>query len=109
MRDRARAIRAQVKLDLRGGAVYDWQGSMEKGRTTAENAVAVSREAGDPIGVAEALLGLGACDLRDPLPQRRRIALANEALTLAREAGDERMEAFALQEIALSVPPEEST
>jgi tetratricopeptide (TPR) repeat protein len=105
--DRARALRAQVNLDLTAGSLYDWQGSLEKGRATAENAVAVSRDAGDPVGVAEALLRLGAYDVRDPLPQQRRIALANEALALAREAGDERMEAFALQEIALSLPPEE--
>jgi predicted ATPase/DNA-binding SARP family transcriptional activator len=109
IRDRARALRAQVNLDLRAGAIYDWQGSMEKGRATAENALAASREARDPIGVAEALLGLGAYDLRDPLPQQRRIALANEALALAREAGDERMEAFALKEIALSLPPKDGT
>ena len=42
-------------------------------------------------------------------PQRRRRALADEALTYAREAGDDRLVALALMERAGAVSPERDT
>ena len=45
-------------------------------------------------------------DMAESHPQRRRRALANEALTGAREAGDDRLVALALMERAGAVPPE---
>ena len=50
---------------------------------------------------------MGGLDAAESLPHPRRRALAEEALEVAREAGDERMVALALKERALSLPPEE--
>ncbi len=105
--DRARARRAHAELHTSTGSTYDWQGSMEESRALAADALALSRQAGHPAGIAEALLLMGGLDAAESLPQPRRRALAEEALEVAREAGDERMVAFALKERALSVPPEE--
>jgi tetratricopeptide (TPR) repeat protein len=103
--DRACAQRAQVYLLGGKGAVYDWQGTLDRTRARALEALALSRSAGDPAGVADALLGLAALDAAEPLPQRRRRARADEALALARQAGDRRRAAFALKDRALSSPP----
>jgi predicted ATPase/DNA-binding SARP family transcriptional activator len=105
--DRARALRTRVQLQIQSGSIYNWKGRLEEGRALAADALAVSRQAGNAVGIAEALMGLGAFDLAESLPQRRRLALADEALALAREAGDEREVAFALKERALSVEPVE--
>jgi predicted ATPase/DNA-binding SARP family transcriptional activator len=104
--DRARARRAQVFLLGQGGALYDWRGSMQTARAAADDALALSRQADEPGGIAEALLLLADFDVTEGLPQRRRRALADEALLLAREAGDERLVAYALKERALAIPPE---
>jgi hypothetical protein len=80
---------------------------MEEARAAAVDAVAMSRQAGDSTGIAEALLLLAGFDVAESLPQRRRRALADEALVLAREGGDERIVAFALKERAGAVPPEQ--
>ena len=103
--DRARAHRARVYLLGGKGATYDWQGSLEGTRARALEALALSRRAGDPAGVADALLQLAGLDAAEPLPQRRRRALADEALALARQAGDRRLVAFALKDRALCFPP----
>jgi non-specific serine/threonine protein kinase len=79
---------------------------MEKSRALAADALALSRQAGQGEGIAEALLLMAGLDAAESLPQPRRRALAEEALLLAREAGDERLVAFALKERALAVPPE---
>jgi predicted ATPase/DNA-binding SARP family transcriptional activator len=105
--DRARARRAQVELQSSTGSLYDWQGSMNRARALASDALALSRQAGDGGGIAEALLLLGGFEAAGSLPQRRRRALADEALVLAREASDQRIVGFALKERALAVPPEE--
>jgi tetratricopeptide (TPR) repeat protein len=47
--------------------------------------------------------------MADSLPQRRRRALAEEALTYAREAGDDRLVALALLERAAAIPLEDDT
>jgi predicted ATPase/DNA-binding SARP family transcriptional activator len=107
--DRARACRAEVFLLAGKGAIYDWQGSMERTRLRATEALALSREAGDPAGIAEALLGLAQLEAAESLPQMRRRALADEALGLAREAEDDRHVAFALRARALAVSTDHGT
>jgi predicted ATPase/DNA-binding SARP family transcriptional activator len=109
IRDRARARRGQVLLLGQGGSAYDLRGSMEEARAIAVDALALSRQAGDTAGIAEALLLLAGIDVAESLPQRRRRALADEALVLARQASDERIVAFALKERACAVPPEQGT
>jgi predicted ATPase/DNA-binding SARP family transcriptional activator len=104
--DRARARRAHAVLHTSTGSTYDWQGTMEKSRALAADALALSRQAGQGEGLAEALLLMAGLDAAESLPQPRRRALAEEALLIAREAGDDRLVAFALKERALAVPPE---
>ena len=105
--DRARARRAEVYLlDLRDGAACDWHGSREEMRTRAVEAVALSREARDPAGIAEALLGLATLEMRSQ-PQRRRSELAAEALIHAREAGHDLLIGIALMDLALALPSDQ--
>jgi len=54
-----------------------------------------------------ALLALASLEMAESHPQRRRHALANEALIYAREAGDDRLAALALFERALALPPDQ--
>ena len=103
--DRARARRAYVFLLETIGGLPDWDGSEEEARAHAVKALDMSREAGDAAGVAEALLGVAEFDVADSLPQRRRRALADQALELARRAGDDRIAARALTQRALAVAP----
>ena len=104
--ERARARRAQVHLRAAKGSFYDWQGSMEDAQARAIEALALSRQAGDPAGIADALLGLAQFEVAESLPQTRRRALAEEALALAHEAGDNRLIAGALRHRALALPPQ---
>jgi len=106
--DRARGLRAQVYLLDDQGVSYDTHGLLDHARTKAVDAVALSREAAEPAGVADALLALAALDAAESQPQRRRRALADAALPYARQAGDERLVALALLERATAVPPEDS-
>jgi len=107
--DRARACRAQVFLLAGKGSAYDWQGSKESARVTGIEALALSRQAAAPAGIAEALLGLADLEAAESLPQRRRRALAEEALVLAQECGDERLVAFALMQLSVTVSTAEGT
>jgi hypothetical protein len=91
------------------GAAYGPKDLLNAARTQAVEALALSREAVEPAGVADALLVLGLLDMADSLPHRRRRALAEEALTYAREAGDDRLVAFALLEQASTIPLEDDT
>jgi predicted ATPase/DNA-binding SARP family transcriptional activator len=104
--DRARARRAQVRLLGFEGPAYNWQGSRAEVAARADEALALSREAGDPSGVAEALVALAGLEMAESQPQRRRRALAEEALRFAREAGDDRLIALALTEASLTLAPE---
>jgi predicted ATPase/DNA-binding SARP family transcriptional activator len=106
--DRARARRSQVYLLAEQGAAYNAEGRLELVRSLAEEALALSREAGDPAGIAEALLGLASLEMAETQPQRRRYALAEEALACAREAGDDRSAALALFERTLALPVQEA-
>jgi predicted ATPase/DNA-binding SARP family transcriptional activator len=107
LRDRARARRAQGFLLLSKGAGYDARGLMREGRARAAEALDLSRRAGDPAAIADALLVLAGLEMSERLPQRRRRALAEEALTCAREAGNEKLVALALMERALAVPSQQ--
>jgi predicted ATPase/DNA-binding SARP family transcriptional activator len=107
--ERARARRAQVHLLAGKGSAYDWRGSMEDARARASDALALSRQTGGPAGIAEALLGLAHFEVAESLPQPRRAALAEEALALAREGGDDRLVAFALRQRALALPAAQGT
>jgi tetratricopeptide (TPR) repeat protein len=107
--DRARARRAQVDLLVDEGAAYNRQGLLNEARSTGVEALALSRAAGEPAGIADALLSLASLDMGESHPQPRRRALADEALTYAREAGDDRLVAAALMQPAGAVPPEDDT
>ncbi len=99
LEDRARALRAEVVMLEEQGAWYDVGGSRAVLRSTASEALALSRRAGDPAGIAEALMHLHDFDPDDPERER---ALAEEALPYARESGDEGLIADALALRALS-------
>ena len=103
--DRARARRAQVRLAGEGGSVYDRHGSRGEAKERAEEALALSRQADDPAGVADALLALATLEGAATLPHTRRYELAEEALGLARQAGDDRLVMLALLERALALAP----
>jgi predicted ATPase/DNA-binding SARP family transcriptional activator len=107
--ERAGALRAQVDLQAGKGSFYDWHGSLEDARAKANEALSLSRQAGDPAGIAHALLGLAQLEVAEPLPQQRRRALAEEALVHAQESGDERLVAFALRARALARSAAEGT
>ena len=59
--------------------------------------------------MADALLTLGATDMAQSHPQPRRRALADEALQIASETGDERLVAAALMQRTLAVPLQDDT
>ena len=99
LRDLARALRAEVVMLEDQGSWYDVGGSRASSRSIALEAVAMSRRAGDPAGIADALLRLSAFEQDKPEPIR---ALAEEALTYARAAADEALIAEALAKRALS-------
>jgi predicted ATPase/DNA-binding SARP family transcriptional activator len=101
LEDRARALRAEVVMLEEQGSWYD-AGSRAVVRRAASDALALSRRAGDPAGIADALLHLFGFDT-DENPERAR-ALADEALQYARKAGDEVLVADALSLRALSFP-----
>ena len=96
--DLARAYRAEVVLLEDQGA---WHGSRAESLSIASKAVALSRRAGDPAGIAAALLHLSAFVQDDP---ERVKALAEEALPYARTAGDELLIADALAIRAVNSP-----
>jgi predicted ATPase/DNA-binding SARP family transcriptional activator len=102
--DRARARRAQGLLLQSKGAAYDAHGMIKQARAKAAEALDMSRQVGDPAGIADALLALAGIEMSESLPQQRRRALAEEALDWARVAGDDRLVALALTEHALAVP-----
>ncbi len=101
LEDRARALRAEVVVLEEQGAWYDVGGSQAVLRNTASEALALSRRAGDPAGIADALMHLYDLNL-DDLERNR--ALAEEALPYARESGDDGLIADALSLRALSFP-----
>jgi predicted ATPase/DNA-binding SARP family transcriptional activator len=109
VRDRAQARRAQVHLLVDQGAPMDRQGLLTDAKSKAVEALALSREAAEPAGVADALLALTSLEMAESHPQDRRRALADETLTWAREAGDDKLVALALLHRAGAVPPDGDT
>jgi predicted ATPase/DNA-binding SARP family transcriptional activator/Tfp pilus assembly protein PilF len=101
LEDRARALRAEVVMLEEQGSAYDAGGAQAVLHSTASEALALSRRAGDPAGVADALMHLPSFNPDDP---ERARALAEEALPYARESGDEGLIADALSLRALSFP-----
>jgi predicted ATPase/DNA-binding SARP family transcriptional activator len=99
LEDRARALRAEVVMLEDQGSWYDAGGSLATSRSIASEAVATSRRAGDPAGIADALLRLSGFEWEEPERMR---ALAEEALPYAREAGDDGLIADARAVRALS-------
>jgi predicted ATPase/DNA-binding SARP family transcriptional activator len=104
--DRARAHRARLKLLEEQGSAQDAGGLMEQARAHAIEALSLSRQAGDPSGIAAALMLLGHLETAESHPQRHREALAEEALTYARQADDDRLIAEALTERAVALGPD---
>jgi tetratricopeptide (TPR) repeat protein len=99
--DRARALRAEVVMLEEQGSAYDAGGAQAVLQSTASEALTLSRRAGDPAGIADALMHLPSFNPDDP---ERARALAEEALPYARESGDEGLIADALSLRALSFP-----
>ena len=85
-RDRSRPL---VTYGLAGnqGFWYDASGSMQEARARAAESLALSREAEDPAGIARALMAQSFFQEREGMPQRRRLALAEEALALGTRVG----------------------
>jgi predicted ATPase/DNA-binding SARP family transcriptional activator len=106
--DRARARRGQAYLMQSQGAAY-YPDLLNEARARGREALELSREAHDAAGIAEALLVLAASDMAESFPQARRRALAQEALGLAQETGDDRLVALSLWQLALAVPEERAT
>jgi non-specific serine/threonine protein kinase len=104
--DRARALRASAHLLEGEGSAYDRGGQLGEARARSERALELSRKAGEPAGIAQALLIACEFEVAETLPQRRRRALAEEALSHARRARDQRLEAVALMDRALAVGAE---
>ena len=91
-------------------AAYCAPGPLNRARARGQEALDLSREARDVAGIADALQVLADLEMAESFPQRRRHALAQEALAVyAQEAGDERLVAFALWQLALAVPEEQAT
>jgi predicted ATPase/DNA-binding SARP family transcriptional activator len=101
LEDRARALRAEVVMLEEQGSAYDAGGARAILQSTASEALALSRRAGDPAGIADALMHLHSFDPDDSDGAR---ALAEEALPYARECGDEGLIADALSLRVLSFP-----
>ena len=108
-RDRARALVTYALLAGNEGFWYDAGGSMQEARSRAAESLALSREAEDPAGIARALMTQSFFHEREEMPQRQRLALAEEALASARESGDTQLVAFILMERALALPLEQGT
>ena len=101
LEDRARALRAEVVMLEEQGSAYDAGGAQAVLQSTASEALALSRRAGDPAGIADALMHQHGFNPDDP---ERARALAEEALPYARESGDDGLIADALSLRALSFP-----
>jgi predicted ATPase len=72
----------------------------------AEEALTLYREIGDREGAGYALTALAWFEQGKPLPQHRRIELAEEAMACAHATGNDRLLALALTERALALRPE---
>ena len=104
--DRARGRRGQARLLEGHGAAFAVQARQDEARACAADALDLSRAAGDPAGIADALLTLASLEMAESRRQRRRRAFADEALIYAREAGNDMLVGFALMQRVGTRPPE---
>ena len=107
-RDRARAHVELAILASNKGSQYDTAGSQERVRAHADEALALYRKIDDRAGTGWALIVQAWLERGGSFPQQGRLALADEALACAKEAGDRRLIALALAERALALPPEQA-
>jgi len=98
----------EVNLSSMDGSAYDVE-VRERSRVRAQEALALARRAADPTTIGETLLACGSLEMVEPLPQRTRWEFADEALSVAREAGDARLVAFALMERASALKSDEAS
>jgi hypothetical protein len=108
VRARANALVGLASLAPVGDPLDDVQGSVRRGRALASEALALFREIDDPAGVAVSLIAQAWYDRDEPFAQPKRLALADEALTWARQADDRRLVPIALAERALALHPEQA-
>ena len=101
LEDHARALRAEVVMLEEQGSQWDVGGSQAVLQSIASEALALSRRAGDPAGIADALMHLGQVN---PDDGERARAAAEEALPYARDSGDQGLIADALSLRLLSLP-----
>ena len=105
--DRARARRGQARLLDSQGATLAEQGRLDEARACAADALDLSRAAGDPAGIADALLTLAWLEMNaESGREQQRRAFAEEALIYAREAGDGMLVGSALMVRVGTRPPE---
>ena len=110
--DAPAGVRARAHVELaiayQQGSPYDVEGAVRQARAHAEEGLALCREVDDRAGISWALIVQAWSECGASFPQRKRLALADEALRNAEGAGDDRLVGLALQERALSLPPYEA-
>jgi predicted ATPase/DNA-binding SARP family transcriptional activator len=106
--NRADALLSHAFLVANAGSLHDVHGTVERARTLALEAHDLFSEAGHAEGRGYALVALAWFEHNEAFPQRKRLALAEEAVTCAREAGDDRLMVMALVERALALPPDQA-
>ena len=79
---------------------------LQLARKYADEALTLYREIGDREGAGYALTALAWFQQGNPLPQRRRFELAEEAVACAHATGNDRLLALALTERALALQPD---
>jgi predicted ATPase/DNA-binding SARP family transcriptional activator len=102
---RADALLSHAFLIANAGSLHDVHGTVKPARTLALEAHDLFSEASHAEGRGYALVALAWFEQNEDFPQRTRLALAEDALICAREAGDDRLMVMALVERALALPP----
>ncbi len=105
---RGNALTGRAFLVANAGSIFDREGSVKRARASAVEALALFREIGDHSGAGYSLMAQAWLEQGESMPQRRRLAFAEQAVHCAREAGDSRLAAMALSERALALPPEQA-
>ena len=105
---RADALLSHAFLTANAGSLHDVHGTVKRARSLALEAHNLFSEAGHAEGRGYALVALAWFEQNEDFPQRRRLTLAEDALTCAREAGDDRLMVMALVERALALPSDQA-
>jgi predicted ATPase/DNA-binding SARP family transcriptional activator len=100
--DRARAQRGKVRLLGAEGSGYDRKEARGMARAEANEALALSRRAGDPAGIAEALISLSVLDAAESG------RVAKEAMRVACKADDDWLVGMAVSECVRALPPRQA-